>query len=177
MTLGFETLSVIVGILGVAFVRTRIKTVRLSKLDWKVLLATLQPVPMGQITQIALEYLQPNGGHQRANREDLWQMVGESDGINRLYKNAEVLIALATYASQWNPHEARITVEQLRRDAVTLRRATLRLSVGMTLGFDAVRGPLFVQQAAGAYFTMQERVISLYSLANLGRLNDLKSYL
>ena len=164
-------------LLGFAFVRTRRKASRLSQLDWKVLLTTLQPVPMDNIAQIAIQYRDNNKADPRMTHADVWRMIGESEGLNRLYANSEILMALASYAAQWNPEEAYVALERMRRDAVTLRKATLRLSVGTTLGLDNAGGPFVIQEAANAYYMMRERIIELYSVAHIGRLNDLRSVL
>jgi len=159
----------IVLVLGCAFVRTRIRSSRLSRLSWDDLLAKLVPVPIDEISRIAVDYLYPRKGQLEFATYELWNMIGEADGLRRMYANAEVLIALAGYAQRWNRHESLVVAERMRRDGIILRRATLGLSLGLTLGFDKARGPFSVQEAASAYYLMRARVLALYETSHAGR--------
>lgn len=172
-----EMLFGLVAIIGFAIVRTRMKTASLAHLGWDELVARLEPVPMEEISEIALDYLQPSKGKDGIESAKLWSMIGETEGLQRLYKNAEILVALASYAERWNPEKAFVAVGQMRRDAMTLRRASLRLSVGLTLGHDMARGPFCVQEAASAYFLMRSRVLALYETTHAGRMPRLTAAL
>jgi hypothetical protein len=103
------------------------------------------------------------------NPNELWEMIGKADGLRRMYANAEVLIALASYAHRWNPAESVVVGERMRRDGITLRRATFALSVGLTLGYDKLRVPFSVQEAASAYYLMRTRLLALYETSHAGR--------
>ena len=152
-----------------AFIRTRIKASRLSRLSWDDLLAKVEPVSIGGISTVALDYLQPSKGQLQISTSELWAMIGRDEGVRRMYANAEILIALAGYAQRWNPAESVIVMERMRRDGVTLRRATLRLSVGLIDNRGDVLGPFNVQEAASAYYLMRQRLLALYETSHVGR--------
>ncbi len=154
---------------GFPLVRTRIKVSRLARLSWDELVAKLEPVPVAGISAVALDYLQPVKGQLRIEPNELWVMIGEAEGIQRMYANAEILIALAAYTRQWNFHESVIVAERMRRDGVALRRATMRLSLGSVLRYGAVLGPFNVQEAASAYYLMRQRLLALYETSHAGR--------
>ena len=162
----------IVAILGFAFVRTRIRVSRMSKLSelsWDDLLAQLQPVHIEEISQIAHEYLEPGKGKSELNTSELWATIGRADGLRRMYANAESPMAFANYAQRWNFDESRIVCERMRRDGLNLRRATFALSLGVTLGRDKVEVPFSVQEAASAYYLMRARLLALYETSHAAR--------
>ena len=159
--------------LAMAIVRTRLKARRLSRLSWEDLLVRIEPVPMDAISEIASDYLHPRKGQLQLDAARLWPMIGEAEGLRKMYTNAQVLIALAGYAQRWNRTESLIVAERMRRDAVTLRRAALRLSLGLVFGYDRLRGPFCIQEAASAYYLMRARVLALYETSHAGRLPKL----
>lgn len=167
----------VVLILGVAFVRTRIRLSRLSRMDWEDLIARIMPVPIDEISIIANDYLHPRKGQLVFDTEDIWAKIGRAEGLRRIYANAEILIALAGYAQRWNPEESLMVVEMMRRDALVLRHSTLRLSFGLTVDSERLEGPFNVQQVASAYYLMRSRVLALYETIHVGRFPQLASLL
>ena len=170
-------LAVIFGsiLLFLAFVilRTRLKMLRLSRLSWNDLLAKLEPVCTSGISLIAIDYLQPTKGQIGLEPHELWALIGGSEGLRRMYANAEVLLALAGYAQRWNFDESVIVHERMRRDGAALRRATFKLSMGDVFGNDHACGPFRVQEAASAYYLMRERLLALYETSHAGRYSAL----
>lgn len=152
-----------------AFFRTHKKTNSLSRLSWEDLVAKLQPVPVEGITTVALDFLHPTKGQIGIETGQLWTMVGGKDGLRKMRENAEVLVALAGYAQRWNFEESVIVAERMRRDALALRRATFRLSLLFAVGYGRVRGPFNLQEAAGAYHLMRQRLLALYETSHMGR--------
>lgn len=169
--------AAVVFALVLAFTRTRIKAARLSRLAWDDLLTRLEPLPINEISIIAEDYLHPRKGQLFVDVMGLWPMVGETEGLRKMYANADILIALADYAQRWNRSESLIVAERMRRDGVTLRRAVLRLSLSTAFGYDRVKGPFLIQEAASAYFLMRARVLALYETSHAGRLPQLVSVL
>ncbi len=161
------------GVLLHAHLRRR----RLSVGDWNDLLARLGSVPTQGITAIALEYLQPSKGQIGLQTDDLWRLVGGSEGLAQMRANADVLLALAGYAQQWNFEESVIVAERMRHDALTLRRATLRIALGLLFKYGKARGPFYVQEAASAYYLMRVRLLALYESSHVGRYPDLSAAL
>ncbi len=164
-------------VVGFALLRTRKKASELSRLSWEDLLAKLEPVSNQGISLVALDYLKPTGGQLQLATTELWMLVGQDEGLRRMYANAQILIALAGYAQRWNPDESIIVAERMRRDGITLRRAALRLSVGVLSGRGNVLGPFNVQEAATAYYLMRERLLALYRTSHIARYPELAAVL
>ena len=161
------------GVLLHAHLRRR----RLSIGDWNDLLARLGTVSTKGITAIALEYLQPSKGQIGLQTDDLWRLVGGSEGLAQMRANADILLALAGYAQQWNFEESVIVAERMRHDALTLRRATFRIALGIMFNYGKARGPFYVQEAASAYYLMRVRLLALYESSHIGRYPDLSAAL
>ena len=167
------SLFFLAGVLLHAHLRRR----RLSAVDWTGLLGRLGTVPTDGITTIALEYLQPSKGQIGIQTDDLWRLAGGSEGLAQMRANAEILLALAGYAQQWNFEESVIVAERMRRDALTLRRATFRIALGILFNYGKARGPFYVQEAASAYYLMRVRLLALYESSHVGRYPDLAAAL
>ena len=142
---------------------------RLSTVEWNDLIARLGTVPTKGITAIALEYLQPSKGQIGIETDDLWIMVGGSEGLARMRANAHILLALAGYAQRWNFKESVIVAERMRHDALTLRRATFKIALGILFNYGKARGPFYVQEAASAYYLMRVRLLALYETSHEAR--------
>ena len=92
-----------------------------------------------------------------------------ADGLRRMHANARILMALASYAQRWNPNEAIVVTERMRSDAVVLRRAMRRLSMGLVLRNSRLLGPFRIQEAASAYYLMRRCLLALYESSHAGR--------
>jgi hypothetical protein len=156
-------------VVGFAYLRTRRKASKLSSMNWDDLIGKVAPVCVDGISTIAVDYLQPTKGQLRIGTAEMWAMIGEAEGVRRMYANAEVLIALAGYAQRWNPMESLIVAERMRRDGLILRRAVLKLSLSVVVGRDASLGPFNVQEAASSYYLMRQRLLALYETSHAGR--------
>ena len=177
MTLTVDGVLFAVIALGLAFVRTRLIAYRLSRLGWDDLLAKLEPLPMEDIARIARDYLNPGRGQCEMDSTALWGMIGELEGLRRMNANAKVLLALAGHAGRWDRRGSLIVTERMRRDALTMRRAALRLALGVMFGYDPVHGPFSIQEMASAYYLMRGRVLALYETSHVARLPHLASLL
>ncbi len=162
---------------GASLLQTHRKARALSRMSWEDLLGRLKPVSVDGINAIALDYLQPGKGQTRIETDQLWELIGGLEGISRLRANADVLLALAGYAQRWNPEEGLIVAERMRRDGLALRRSALKLLVSLPFGFGRALGPFNVQEAAGAYYLMRQRLLALYETSHAGRYPQLAAVL
>ncbi len=154
-----------------------LKQRRLASLNWNDLLSRLGPVPTRGITTVALEYLHPVKGQLGLQTDDLWNLVGGANGLAQMRENAETLLAIAGYAAQWNFEESVIVAERMRHDALTLRKATFKIALGLFLHYGRARGPFYVQEAASAYYLMRARLLALYETSHAGRYPALNAVL
>jgi len=168
MTFLLSILS-IATVLVVLFVRGAHKKNHLADASWDQLVGRLASVPIEGVAKVATDYLQPRKGQLAIGTDEMWFLIGEEEGLRRMQANAEVLIALAAFASQWNFQESVIVAERMRRDGLVLRRAVRKLSFGLAFGKAQATGPFYVQEAASAYWLMRERLLALYQTSHAGR--------
>ena len=161
--------SFLVVFLVVVVARSHVKNNRLSKLGWNELLMRVQPVSIDGISAVALDYLHPVMGQLQVGPGDLWLMIGGDEGVRRMYDNAQIMIALAGYAQRWNPLESAVVAERMRRDAVALRRATLRLALGALGRRSKLLSRFDLHEAAAAYYLMRQRLLALYETSHAAR--------
>jgi hypothetical protein len=169
----FVLFGFLVLLFAVVFVRTRLKSSNVSRLNWDELLARLEPVSVDGISTIAEDYLQPTKGQISLEPTELWTLVGGADGLQRMYANAEILMAIAGYAQRWNFDESVVVCERMRNDGVVLRRAMFKLLIGVFLGNNKILGPFRIQEAASAYYLMRQRLLALYESSHAGRYSTL----
>jgi hypothetical protein len=159
----------IIFLVGYSLLRTSIRRYKLSRLDWDQLLAKVEPVSIDEISIVALDYLQPKKGQLALRLNEIWLMIRQTDGPDRMYANAAVLLALAGYAERWNFEESIVVAARMRQDAITLRRATLKLSISVWTGANDLMAPFYFQEAASAYYLMRQRLLALYETSHVGR--------
>ena len=158
----------IVMFLTINLIRDHIKASRLSSLDWQELVGRLQPVSTDGIAAVAFDHLRPVGSQEQRSPEVIWDLVGGVEGLTRMRENADVLVALASYAEQWNSGEGKIVAERMRRDGLTLRRAVIGIGLGTTCGYSTKRVSIYVQEAASSYYLMRQRLLNLYETTHSG---------
>ncbi len=146
---------------------------KLAQLDWNDLVSGLYKLDMVEISAVATDYLNPHRGQIDMTPNEIWEFLGGYEGLRRMRKNADILLALAAYAQRWNFDEAVIVTERMRLDAASLRRAVRRVELGM-LPFWLLRRfqltlPIHAQEASSAYYLMRQRLLSLYETSHSGR--------
>lgn len=160
------------GFIAVAVYSQR-KSIKLTGTGWNELVEQIEQVELGGLRAVAQDYLDPKENQTRIEPEELWKLVGGHEGLRRMRSNAELMLALAAHAQHWNFQEATIVGERMRRDSLRLRRAVLRIELGL-LRYSLLRrfslyAPFHLQEAAGAYYLMRQRLLALYATSHSGR--------
>lgn len=168
MTFSLVFLTVVSFGIAVYFFASQ-KKAKFAGVSWEQLVSQIEEVPIQGVARIATDYLQPCKGQLSISTEELWELIGGEKGLQRMSANGDVLIALAAFAGQWNPEESAIVWERMRRDGLTLRRAVRRLSFRLTRESSKSAGPFNVQEAAGVYWLMRERLLKLYQTSHAAR--------
>ena len=161
-------LGVFVLLIVAGFLYTQAASRKLRSATWEGLIAKLAPVPFSGISAVALDNLNPGQNQIELEPGDMWQMVGGTEGLDRMYRNAEVLIQLAAWVQRWNYEEAAIVSERIRRDAVQMRRAIRRIRISMMLQRRPIRVPFYLHEAATSYHLMSQRLLTLYQRSHGG---------
>ncbi len=156
-------------LLVIGLYRSQRVAARVSTQSWESLVGRLAPVSRDGITAVAMEYLNPTKSQLGMEPSELWTAIGGANGLTSMRRNAEVLLALAAYAQRWNFHEGVIVAERMRHDALALKRAATRITLGLTWGFGKARGAFYVHEAASSYYLMRQRLLALYETSHAGR--------
>jgi hypothetical protein len=141
---------------------------KLLQRSWGDILASVQPVNIEGIAEIADCYLHPSSTQLRLEPTQMWEMVGKFEGLRALKENAEAMLDLALYAAQWNSVEGRIVGEMIRRDGVRLNRAIREIEVATLAQIGNKFAAFELQEVAVTYHLMRQRLLGLYQVAQLG---------
>jgi hypothetical protein len=151
---------------GLAYVH--ISNHKLNSDCWDELIARLDPVPHTHLETVALDHLEPRANQLRLEPEDMWSALGGIEGLKRMKRNADVLVALASYVARWNFEEGVIVAERMRRDGIHLRRAVFHVRIEFLLHRHPVRLPFYLHEAASSYYLMAQRLLALYETNHAG---------
>lgn len=136
--------------------------------EWNDLIQMLQPVHFRGLELVARDYIDPQENQLKIEPGEMWALLGGPEGLKRMKQNAEIMIALAAYASRWNMIESAIVAERMRQDAIMLRRALFRIRVDAVLHRRPLRFPFYLHQAASSYYLMLRRLLCLYEANHAG---------
>jgi hypothetical protein len=143
---------------------------KLRSATWEDLVSRMEPMHARGIELVALDNLQPKANQLQLEPEHLWGLVGGMEGVRRMRKNADLMIALAAYVQRWNFEEGVIVAERMRHDAVQLKRAIFRIRLEMMVRRTQLRTPFYIHQAAASYYLMTRRLLALYETSHAGLL-------
>jgi hypothetical protein len=154
------TLFGMVAVAALLYVQMRSRKL-LSK-DWQTLVASIEPMHMRGLELVALDHLHPEKDQLRLEPNEIWGLVGGAEGLRRMERNADLMIALAAYVRNWNYDQSIIVAERIRHDSILLKRAVRRIRWGSRLHRGQLRIPFYVHQAAASYYLMTKRLLALY---------------
>lgn len=158
------------GIAAVAwFVWDQVRARRRRSATWESLVAALQPVSARGLELVARDFLEPGSGNfwesgsqTRLEPFELWELLGNDEGLERMAHNAEIMVRLAAYVQVWNVTEAVVVAHRIRHDAILMKRAIFRFQVASMFGRRGLNAPVYFQQAATQYYLMKQRLLALY---------------
>jgi hypothetical protein len=151
------------------------RTARTASLDWKELVAQLQPVYLKGLELVARDFLEPSPNQLKVQPDQLWELVGGWEGLKRMRQNAEIMLLLAACTQRWNFDEGVIVTERMRRDAQRLRRGVGHLELYLAPRLIQILPkrlrfcqPFEVHEVASAYYLMRQRLLALYQTSHAG---------
>ena len=140
--------------------------------EWKALLGKLIAIDRSGVDTVALDAIEPSGQRRtdRLARElepnEIWKLLGELDGVTRLESNGRVLVEMAAYLQRSYP-EAAVVAEELRLQAKELETHVGRLRMADVQGSIEFHIPTYAQNAAVAYYLMEQRLQTLCRQTNV----------
>lgn len=166
-------LLIFLGLLAVGLISMQVSAHRQRAATWEDLVARIEPLHTRGVEIVALDNLQPKANQLQLEPEHLWGLIGGMEGLSRMRKNADLLIALAAYVQRWNFEEGVIVSERMRHDAIQLKRAVLRIRFDVLVRRSQLRAPFYIHQAAASYYLMTRRLLALYETSHAGLLPQL----
>jgi len=166
--MGIFALGLFIVVVIAGFAYAHASATKLRTATWESLVAQIAAVPLTGIAAVALDNLQPKENQIELEPDDMWQMLGGTDGLDKMRRNADTLIALAAYVQRWNYTEATVVAERMRRDAMQLKRATRQIRTNLYFHRKAHAIPFHLHEAATAYHLMTQRLLALYQRSHVG---------
>lgn len=155
-------LGIFILVIIAAFAYSHAAGNRLRAAEWEELVTAIEPIHVRGLEIVALDHLEPHGSQIRLEPEEMWGLVGGLEGLRRMRRNADLMIALAAYVRRWNYDQAVIVAERIRHDSILLKRALFRIQWNLYVRRSQLRVPFYIHQAASAYYLMTRRVLTLY---------------
>lgn len=149
----------------------------LAKRGWDELLGRVEAIDTESLIRIADVYFHPGSKQLRIEPSEMWEAVGGVGGLGRLYGNADAMLSLAQYAERWNDENGRVISEMMRRDAMRVKRAVVRVQVAYLFQLGMAFSPFHLQEAISSYCLMRGRLLGMYADAHVGLLPRLANTL
>ncbi len=143
-----------------------------AQTEWNALLKKLIVIDRDRVDRVALDAIWPSGQRRTDDlaRElepnEIWQLLGELDGVKRLESNSRVLVEMATYLQRSYP-EAASVAEELRLHARELEWQVGRLGMAAEQGSLEFHIATYAQNVAIAYYLMEQRLQLLCQQTNV----------
>jgi len=160
--MGYLALGTFGVVAVIALVYAQIRSRKLLSKDWQTLVSSIEPMHMRGLELVALDHLNPEKNQLRLEPDEIWGLIGGSEGLRRMEHNADLMIALAAYVRNWNYDQSIIVAERIRHDSLLLKRAVRRIRWGARLRSGRLRIPFYAHQAAASYYLMTKRLLALY---------------
>ena len=160
--MGYLALCGFAAVAVFALVYAQIRSRKLLSKDWQALVTSIEPMHMRGLELVALDHLNPEKNQLRLEPDEIWGLIGGSEGLRRMEHNADVMIALAVYVRNWDYDQSIIVAERIRHDSLLLKRAVRRVRWGARLRHGRLRIPFYAHQAAASYYLMTKRLLALY---------------
>lgn len=145
--------------------RSFLSVYRLNQTTWEGLIAKLYPVRTSAV--LALVRLSEDT-LTSGEMDELWQTIGGSEGLRRMGHNADVLVALASFAETWDPSAAAV-VQTLRNEGLALKESVFRIRCIRAFTKSNAPVQLSFRKAAGAYHRMITDLLLLYKQSHVAR--------
>jgi hypothetical protein len=167
----FLAVVLIVAILGIGgYYSWRIR--KSTRTGWEELLKRLVAIDRNGVDAVALDAIEPSG-HRRTDPsarelepDRIWELLGGLEGVERLESNSRVLVDMAAHLQRSYP-EAAAVAEELRLQARELEWHVGRLRMADEQGSLEFHISTYAQNAAIAYYLMEQRLQALCRRTNV----------
>jgi hypothetical protein len=164
--------GILIAIILVIGIRYALRLRASTKTEWDALLESLTAVDRQGVDTVALDAIE-SSGQRRSDKlareldpNEIWKLLGGLDGVKRLESNSRVLVEMAAYLQRSHP-EAAAVAEELRLHAKELELQVDRLRMADEQGSLEFHIPTYAQNAAVAYYLMEQRLQALCQQTNM----------
>jgi hypothetical protein len=164
--------GVLIAIILVIGIRYALRVRSSTKTEWDALLESLIAIDRQRIDAVALDAIESSGQRRsdrlarELNPDEIWKLLGGLNGVQRLESNSRVLVEMAAYLQRSHP-EAAAVAEELRLHAKELELQVDRLRMADEQGSLEFHIPTYAQNAAVAYYLMEQRLQALCQRTNV----------
>jgi len=140
--------------------------------EWEALLGKLIAIDRNGVDAVALDAIELSGQRRtdklarELDPDEIWKLLGGLDGVKRLESNSRILVEMAAYLQRSYP-EAAAVAEDLRLQAKELELHVGRLRMADEQGSLEFHIATYAQNAAVAYYLMEQRLQVLCQRANV----------
>lgn len=145
---------------------------RSARTEWEQLLTRLTAVDRTAVNAVALDAIEPSGERRRDRQarelepDEIWQLLGGLEGVERLEANSRVLVEMAAYL-QRSYDDGAMVAEQLRLQAKELEWHVGRLRMAAEQGSLEFHINTYAQNVAIAYYLMEHGIQAYCERMNL----------
>jgi hypothetical protein len=143
-----------------------------ARTGWDDLLKRLLAIDHNGVDTVALDAIEPSGNRRtdglarELEPDRIWQLLGGLEGVERLETNSRVLVDMAAYLQRSYP-EGTAVAEELRLQARELEWHVGRLRMASEQGSLEFHIGTYAQNAAIAYYLMEQRLQTLCQRTNV----------
>jgi hypothetical protein len=164
--------GVFIAVVLVIGIRYALRLRASTKTEWEALLKSLTTIDRDGVDTVALDAIE-SSGKRRTDQlardlepDQIWKLLGGLDGVKRMESNSRVLVEMAAYLQRSHP-EAAAVAEELRLHANELELHVSRLRMADEQGSLEFHIPTYAQNAAIAYYLMEQRLQALCQQTNM----------
>src|ERR1700733_3861918 len=164
--------GILIAIVLVIGIRYALRLRASTTTEWDALLENLIAIDRQGVDTVALDAIE-SSGQRRSDRlareldpDEIWKLLGGLGGVKRLESNSRVLVEMAAYLQRSHP-EAAAVAEELRLHAKELELQVDRLRMAAEQGSLEFHIPTYAQNAAIAYYLMEQRLQALCQQTNM----------
>lgn len=140
--------------------------------QWESLLGQLVEINRVGLKRVALDSIEPSGQRRtdelarELEPDQIWELLGGIEGIEKLDGNSKVLIAMAEYLQRTYP-ETNDVAQELRQQAADLKWQAERLRMAVDQGTIEFHVSTYAPNVAIHYFLMEQRLKAICERVNI----------
>ena len=159
-------------------VRYSLRARRLRNNSWESLVERIFRLNAENVALVALDLIEEDGTLRRSeipelSADQVWNLVGGMDGLERIEANCEIFIEIAMYLQTAYPG-ALLIAEEFRSKTRHIQWHINRLRAGGRNGNLTANFPAYAQRAVASYYLMSKQLVELCEQTHFDGLDQLR---